>query len=159
MKHLKEMKTKSPFSKATGGGSGALSIASGKSPIKGEGQVKFNVDIKNEMRKMTILKNRLNGRMFHLSEKMTGIFQQNIALQNKLDVIYMKGSGNYDQKNIKPGPVNKSPIGEMKGTLNFPYKKREAIKIDQENIQMAKRIVKTNSTFNQSQLHNDYKQE
>ena len=72
------MKNKSPFSKQ----GGAMSIAS-KSPSKadlGTGNVKFNVDIKNEMRKMTILKNRLNGRMFHLSEKMTGIFQQNIAL-------------------------------------------------------------------------------
>ena len=71
----------------------------------------------------------------------------------------MKGSGNYDQKNYKTSNPNKSPVGEMKGTLNFPYKKREAIKIDQENVQMAKRIVKTNSTFDQSQLHNDYKQE
>lgn len=78
MKHLREMKNKSPFSKH----GGSMSIIS-KSPSKDKGEnnnVKFNVDIKNEMRKMTILKNRLNGRMFHLSEKMTGIFQQNIAL-------------------------------------------------------------------------------
>ena len=60
--------------------------------------IKFNVDERNEMRKMTILKNRLNGRLFHLNEAMTSIYQKNVSLQNKLDEIHLKGSGTYDPK-------------------------------------------------------------
>jgi hypothetical protein len=33
----------------------------------GGAKVKFNVDEKNEIRKMKMLRNRLNGRMFHLN--------------------------------------------------------------------------------------------
>jgi len=36
--------------------------------------IKFNVDIKNEKRKMVILRNRLNGKLFHINEEMTSIY-------------------------------------------------------------------------------------
>lgn len=122
------MKAKKPFNgPATGR----------NSKVQGADGVRFNVDHKTEMRKMNIHKNHLNGKIFHLTEKMTGIFKQNIALQKKLDKIYVKGSGNYDQKNLKVSNYNKTPMGERKGSLNFTYQKQEALKIDRENIKMA----------------------
>ena len=45
-----------------------------------QGKIKFNVDIKNEKRKMIILRNKLNNKLFHINEEMAGIYQRNIQL-------------------------------------------------------------------------------
>ena len=64
-------------------------------------KIKFNVDIKNELRKMNYIKNRLNNKMFHITEQVSKTYNENIRLQKKLDSIYTKGSGNYGPKNLK----------------------------------------------------------
>ena len=87
--------------------------------IKNSPRVKFNVDEKNEIRKMKMLRNRLNGRMFRLNQQMGNIFVDNIGLQNKIDEIHMKGSGNYGQHVHKPT----STVQDKSKSLNYSFKK------------------------------------
>ena len=46
---------------------------------------------------MKILRNRLNGKMFHLNEKLGQTYVDNCGLQDRIDEIKLKGSGNYGQ--------------------------------------------------------------
>jgi hypothetical protein len=71
---------------------------------------------------------------------MASIYHQNISIQNKLDHITLK-PGDYHQLKVKSKNYNKTPLSEIKGSLNYAAKKKEAMRIDQENIKMAKRIV------------------
>lgn len=64
LKYLKEYKDKKPFANTKVATKRTKSFSKG-SPTS---TIKFNVDEKNEKRKMNILKNKLNGRLFHLNE-------------------------------------------------------------------------------------------
>ena len=62
--------------------------------------IRFNVDEKNEIRKMIMLKNHLKNRNFNLQERMMTVYTGNLKLQNKLDSIHIK-PGEYDQFKTK----------------------------------------------------------
>ena len=98
---------------------------------------------------MTMLKNHLNSRNFSLNQKMIQIYKFNINFQARLDHITINGAGNYDQKKYCPKSHMKTPQGgeKEKGSLNFVAKKKEALRIDQENLKLAKRIVNQRSTI------------
>lgn len=81
--------------------------------------VTFHVDEKNEIMKMKILRNKINSRNFHINEKMTDIYHANIGLQNKIDEIMYRGSGNYDQNRMKPKKFQATPQNQSKGSLHF----------------------------------------
>ena len=94
-----------------------------------------------------MLRNRLNGRMFHLNQQMGHIFVDNISLQNKIDEIHIKGSGNYGQ-NVPKGDKSKS--------LNYTLKKSEALKIDNENIRLAARIINQKPTLSNKAMVKEF---
>jgi len=71
----------------------------------------------------------------------TSIYHRNISLQNKLDEINVKGTGNYIPKASRPTGHRTVTNSETKGSLHWSYKKREASKIDEENYKMAQRII------------------
>lgn len=83
------------------------------------------------------------------------IYQNNLQLQNRIDEIQLKGS-NYDQKKLKSQNYNKTPQSSNKGSLNYNIKKREAIRIDQENLKMAKRIVGSKPVLNKKEFDKEY---
>lgn len=93
-----------------------------------------------------MLKNHLNSRNFNLNQKMIQIYKHNINFQARLDHITINGAGNYDQKKYYPKSHMKTPHSE-KGSLNFAAKRKEALRIDQENLKLAKRIVEQRSTI------------
>lgn len=102
-----------------------------------------------------MLKNHLNNRNFNLQERMMTVYTQNIKLQNKLDSIHLK-AGEYDQIKTRQTSYNKTPLSETKGSLNYLAKKREAMRIDQENLKMAQRIVGKKPTMTNKELAKDY---
>jgi len=75
---------------------------------------------------MNILKNKLNCRLFHLNERAISIYTKNIMLQNKLDEINLKGTGNYVPKSVRANGPRKPGHSEIKGSLHWSFKKREA---------------------------------
>ena len=111
--------------------------------------VTFHVDDKSEIMKMKILRNKINSRNFHINEKMTDIYHANIGLQNKIDTIMFKGSGNYDQNKMRPKKhLGSTPSNQKsKGSLHYQFRKREAVKIDNENLKIAQRIINQKSTL------------
>jgi hypothetical protein len=90
--------------------------------------IRFNVDERTEVKKLKYHYNHLNSRNFNFNEKMMNIYQNNMNLQNKLDEIQLR-SGPYHQIKLKTASYNKTPQG-IKGSLNYNYKKKEAIRID-----------------------------
>ena len=58
-------------------------------------------------------------------------------LQNKLDEINLKGTGNYVPKSVRANGPRQPGHSEIKGSLHWSFKKREAQKIDDENYKMA----------------------
>jgi len=90
---------------------------------------------------MNYNRNKLNAKMFSLGEQVSDVFRKNIKLQKKLDDINIKGSGNYCQTKVKlPPKIDK-------GSLNYQEKKKEALRIDYENILMAQRLVSAKPAF------------
>jgi hypothetical protein len=71
-------------------------------------------------------------------------------LQKKLDEINMNGSGNYSQNKVR------LPPNLDKGSLNFQRKKKEALRIDYENILMAQRLVQARPAFPVANLEKQF---
>lgn len=51
---------------------------------------------------------------------------------------------------------NKTPQDPNKGSLNFNLKRREALRIDIENLKLAKRIVSQKPVLNKKELEKEY---
>lgn len=71
-------------------------------------------------------------------------------LQRKLDDINIKGSGNYCQTKLKLPPKLD------KGSLNHQGKKKEALRIDYENVLMAQRLVSAKPSHPIENLEKQY---
>lgn len=74
LKHLRDYKNKKPFEKQN------KNLTMHVTSEENNKRVKFNVDIRNETRKMVILKNKMQNRMFNMNEKVNEVFKQNVKL-------------------------------------------------------------------------------
>ena len=143
------------------GGAGSTQGASPRTTV-----IKYPLDTKHELRRLVCHNNHNSGRNFRINEEMMKIYEANIHLQCKLDEIQTKGTGNYNPSTMAStfksfkNPHNSTlhrrfpsisspfePIKEkvkqtsIKGSLNYTIKKKEAQRIQAENLQLAKRII------------------
>ena len=114
----------------------------------------FQLDRKAAHKMHTIQRSKLVNRTFKVNEEMTNIFKNNLNLQKKLDEIKYKGTGiaqsphrslaycmNPNSRFIGPNERQIVAAKNQSPSLNLPYQKKEAKRIDYENLRMAKRLV------------------
>ena len=57
---------------------------------------------------------------------------------------------------MKSPIYNKTEMNKTKGSLNYNFKKKEAMRIDQENLAIAKRIVNQKASLRKKDFDKDY---
>ena len=137
----------------------------------------YHLEEKKELLYTNIQRNRINSRVFKINEEMGHVFKQNIALQKRLDTIKQRGpGGSYPSPSYYASKISRTPAGHgargsargktgfspsqtdgfaSKGSLNFVAKKREALRIDSENLKMAKRIVNQGACLSTQKLEEE----
>lgn len=120
----------------------------------------YTVDVENEVRRINLLKSRLNGKIFRNNERSREIFEQNLHIQGRLDQIKEKDKGSYNQVNLKvPNQCKASFSNEKRGSLNYQFKRSEERKINDQNAMLALRLVNQKPTLNFKELEEQFKQE